>query len=432
MTDISQAFGGNKKCINCETVFEITTEDILFYKKIDVPPPTHCPTCRRQRRLALRNENCLHNRTCDLCKEKIISVFPNGTTYTVYCNKCWWGDSWNTMEYGRDFDFQKPFFEQFSEMEKAIPHIALFQEGDNQNCKYINYGLGNKSCYLALCAYCENTYYTYGGIKSKSCMDCTKIVGCELCYECVDCDNCYDLLFSKDCKNCSDSYFLEDCIGCSNCSFSVGLHNQKFVFKNEQLSEKDYQKRIDDLKFTNESIKDYREALERVSTKIPKKYTHGSANENVTGDYIDNCKSLKDCYDCLDNIENAAYSDFCGINSHDFYDCVYFGVGSTLCYEVNGAVGFNNCKFLYYGRNNQDCEYCQCCYNSHHLFGCFGLNHKSYCILNKAYSKTQYEELYPRIIEHIKNTDEYGEFFPISISPMPYSETVAYEYYPNP
>ncbi|MDA1060970.1 MAG: hypothetical protein O3B47_04210 [bacterium] len=421
---------GKVACKNCDGNFEVEVKDLKFYEKIKVPPPTHCPTCRRQRRIALRNERHLYNRKCDLCEKDVIAVFPQKTDYTVYCNECWWKDSWNVMDYGRDYDFDRSFFEQFSEFEKSIPHVALFQEGDNKNCKYINYGLGNKSCYLALCAYCEDVYFSHGGIKSKSCMDCTKIMTCELCYECVDCNNCYNLLFSRNCNNCHDSYFLEDCIGSSNCFCSGGLRNKKFVFKNEQLSEEKYLNKIKDIKLTNQSIKDWNEALQRISLKVPKKFMNGMSNENVEGDYIDNCRNLYDCYDCLDNVENASYSDFCGINSYDFYDCLYFGIGSQLCYEINGASSYNNCKFIYYGSNLQDSEYCQCCYNCNHIFGCFGLNHKSYCILNKPYSKEEYEALLPRIIKHMKSTGEYGEFFPISISSMPYNETIAQEYYP--
>ena len=67
--------------------------------------------------------------------------------------------------------------------------------------------------------------------------------------------------------------------------------------------------------------------------------------------------------------------------------------------------------------------------DSKYLFGCVGLKKKQYCILNKQYTKEEYEVLVPKIIEHMKRTGEWGEFFPISISPFSYNETVAQEYY---
>ena len=53
-----------------------------------------------------------------------------------------------------------------------------------------------------------------------------------------------------------------------------------------------------------------------------------------------------------------------------------------------------------------------------------------YCILNKQYTKEEYEELLPKIIEHMKSTDEWGKFFPTEDSPFAYNETVASEFYP--
>ncbi|MEI7513567.1 MAG: hypothetical protein WCJ74_03030 [bacterium] len=77
-----------------------------------------------------------------------------------------------------------------------------------------------------------------------------------------------------------------------------------------------------------------------------------------------------------------------------------------------------------------DCLYSIECHNSGYLFGCVGLNQKKYCILNKQYAKEQYEELVPKIIEHMQKTGEWGEFFPPALSPFGYNETVANEYFP--
>ncbi|USN57480.1 MAG: hypothetical protein H6766_03435 [Candidatus Peribacteria bacterium] len=70
------------------------------------------------------------------------------------------------------------------------------------------------------------------------------------------------------------------------------------------------------------------------------------------------------------------------------------------------------------------------CDSSSHLFGCIGLRNKSYCIFNKQYTKEEYNALVPKIIEHMKQTGEWGEFFHPSLSPFGYNETVANEYYP--
>jgi hypothetical protein len=53
-----------------------------------------------------------------------------------------------------------------------------------------------------------------------------------------------------------------------------------------------------------------------------------------------------------------------------------------------------------------------------------------YCILNKQYTKEEYESLVSRIIEHMRQTREWGEFFPAGISPFAYNETTAQVYFP--
>lgn len=53
-----------------------------------------------------------------------------------------------------------------------------------------------------------------------------------------------------------------------------------------------------------------------------------------------------------------------------------------------------------------------------------------YCILNKQYSKEEYEILVPKIIEHLQKNGEWGEFFSSEISPHGYNKSSAQMYFP--
>lgn len=417
-------------CLRCSTPFSIAPEDEAFYKRMGVPHPTLCPPCRERRRMAWRNERNLYRRTCDLCHKPIIAVLPQKTPYTIYCNDCWWGDAWSQFDYTQEPNFKTPFFPQFSKLEKAIPHIALHQDGTSENCEYTNYGISSKNCYMTIPVFCEDVYYGSANMKCKSCIDCMKCIGSELCYECVDCITSYNLHFSKDCSNCRDSSFLEDCTSCTNCFCCAGLRHKDYCFENKQLSEKEYINRIGSIKFTATSIAQYREKLTPLAQAQPKIYIHGSQNENVTGDYLDNCKNVKQCFDCP-ALEDSAYSSFSGGGAKDVYDCLNFGMNSELCYEINGATFYNNCVAVYYGRTNHDLKYCHYCFNCDHCFGCIGLRHKRFCILNRQYEPAEYTSLEARLIAHMRETKEYGEFFPAELSPYPYEESVAQDYYPN-
>lgn len=70
------------------------------------------------------------------------------------------------------------------------------------------------------------------------------------------------------------------------------------------------------------------------------------------------------------------------------------------------------------------------CRNSDYLFGCVSMKKNQYCILNKQYSMEEYEALMPKIIEHMKTTGEWGEFFPPQMSFIGYNESVAQAYFP--
>ena len=70
------------------------------------------------------------------------------------------------------------------------------------------------------------------------------------------------------------------------------------------------------------------------------------------------------------------------------------------------------------------------CFSTQDCLGCFGLKQKQYCIFNKQYSKEEYFILKKKIIEHMRNTKEWGEYFPTSVSPFAYNESMAQDYFP--
>lgn len=103
----------------------------------------------------------------------------------------------------------------------------------------------------------------------------------------------------------------------------------------------------------------------------------------------------------------------------------------SLSYETIEAYDGNNIKFSFFIRDGLDLEYCQSCHNCNHCFGCVGLRNKSYCILNKQYSKDDYYRLLDKIKTKMLKNREYGEFFPLSMSLHPYNDTYAMIEFPQ-
>lgn len=68
--------------------------------------------------------------------------------------------------------------------------------------------------------------------------------------------------------------------------------------------------------------------------------------------------------------------------------------------------------------------------SSNNIFGCVGIKHGSHTVFNIAMSQQEYDKLVPHVIDHMKSTGEWGEFFHPSISPFGYNETVGSDGYP--
>jgi len=128
-----------------------------------------------------------------------------------------------------------------------------------------------------------------------------------------------------------------------------------------------------------------------------------------------------------------------GHKAVDCYDGYVLVDNCQLICDAVSVINASNSRFSYCVWHDNDAEYIDTCENCNNIFGCIGLKKKSYCILNKQYSKEEYESLVPKIIQHMKDVPyttkngveyRYGEYFPIELSPFAYNETVAQEYFP--
>lgn len=420
-------------CQNCKQTFTTEPIDFKFYERIKVPPPTFCPECRLQRRLAWRNERVLYNRQCDFCGKDIIAMYHKEVSFPVYCNECWWSDKWNPLSFGQAYDFSKPFFVQFHALMQKVPRFPFFRK-QCRNCDYVNVARDSNNCYL-LFGSVKNEDCYYGKIvwNCKNVFDALYCYKCESCYQVIDCIGCSSLLFSKECTNCRDSAFLEDCTNCSSCFLSVGLRNKQYYFENQKLSKEEYEKRVAKAWENLSNL-----ALADASLRYPKRFARFLNSIDSTGDHL---LESKRCYNCFD----VKYGEDCKYlytanKSKDCYDCSYLGYPLELGYEAVTTSG-HRILFSLHSYDNLNVSYSIDCSTSENLFGCIGLSKNKYCILNKQYNKEDYVRLEARVMKHMDKMPykdkkgrvyTYGEFFPIELSPFGYNETVAQEHFPLP
>ncbi len=433
-----------KSCRQCNTGFEVTDADRAFYQKVSpefnggkclIPEPTHCFQCRRQRRLAWQNMMNLYRRKCDFSGKTILSNISPEKKMTVYESKIWWSDEWDQYAAGRDFDFDRSFFEQFAELLKAAPVPNLFHQPVlDDNSEFTNYANSNKNCYLIFHANNnEDCLYGFGVKYSKKAVDVYGAFSSELLYECIDCENSYNLKFSQDCENCSDAYFLSDCIGCKNCIACHGLRNAEYRIFNQKVSPEVFQKAKRELESGSlKTVKLWQKKSEDWVKHQPHQAALIRQSENCSGDHIVRCQNVHDSFDVKETRDGRFLNRIFNGPNQDVYDLYQFGMKTELSYDCS-VVGINvyGLRFCALCRNNvSNLMYCFYLDSSQNCFGCVGMSKKEYCILNKQYSKADYEALVPKIIEHMRQTGEWGEFFPMRVAPFAYNETMLMEHFP--
>ncbi len=412
-----------KTCTVSGVEFEITGDDMKFYERMGVSIPTLCPEERMRRRLAFVNIQNLYRR------ENLISPFSVDKKFNIIAHEIWWSDEIDGKDFGRDFDFKsgQSFFEQFEDLQKVAPRWDRISF-NSENCSWSLNIANSKNCYLCRSAEkCEDCFYCNELYDSSDVSDCENSKKLELCYDVFEGENCFETFFSYRIRNVNNSALLFDCENCNDCLCCIGLRHKKNYFLNEKYSEKDFneiwEKFFKNFSFREECMEKFKIAKQ----KFPRRNLLILNSENVSGDKVFNSKNVKNCFD-VHNFEDVKYGDS-GSKTKDSMDISRSEL-QELTYETISNYKLYNSKFCFNSIDLIDCDYCETSAFLKNCFGCVGLKHAKYCILNKQYSKEEYFKLRDRIIEHMKKTGEWGEFFPVEMSPFGYNETVAQEYFP--
>ncbi len=430
-----------KTCQNCKQEFTIESEDFAFYDKIKVPLPTWCPECRMIRRMMFRNQRLLFRRKDDVSGKEILASFPQTSLIKVYEHHYWWSDGWDPMDYEREYDFSRPFFEQFRELLYSVP---LFSKSavNIVNSEYCDQVGWLKNCYLCFdSAYAENSSYLVSSLHIQESMDLYQSGQSELCYECVTIHKSYRTFFSRNCVSCNDIWFSQNLSGCNNCFGCVNIRNKSYYIFNEPYTKEAYVRKLQEYNLGSyRTVEELKKKTHELWEKYPVKYMQGFQNMNADGAYIQNSKNVHASYFVRDS-QDIKYGQIIFERTTDCYDLTNFGIDTAEIYEsVTTGLEAYGLKFCWEcWKGVQEVEYSAYCSSSSNLFGCVGLRKKQYCIFNKQYSEKDFLFLRANIIKHMDampyldkkgRVYAYGEFFPPEFSPFAYNETMAQDLFP--
>ena len=373
-------------------------------------------------------------------------MYHQDNPISVYCPECWWADDWDGTEYEMDYDPNRPFFEQLQELIKRTPWVATETLGPSMvNSEYCNGASWLRNCYLTFWAdYCENIANSSIIFQMKDSSDVMRARESQLCYESNGIHKCYNTYFSELCRESVDLWFCRNCYNCTNCVGCVNLRGESYCIFNKKYSKEEYIEKIKEMGLDSwskiEMLK--KQSMDFWMAQPWREYTGSSLNVNATGEYMYECKNSRDLYLC-EGVEDSRYCQFVTVETaKDCYD--YSGWGSTveLIYEAHSTgEKASNIKFSYSCYpDSLNIEYSIWASGAKNCFGCVNLKRKSYCILNKEYSKEEYEKLKSQIIEDMKKNPyvdqqgriwSYGEFYPITMYLFGYNESDAMKFFPK-
>ena len=419
----------NKICEKCNHNFVIEPDDSAFYGKLDLPLPVACSYCRWKYLLAFWAFGRFRIAKSALSGKTIITVLPESVPFPIYDRTEFVSDAWDPLVYGKDYDESRSFTEQLVELQSKVPHphqVGL----KNTNSDWTDDVWESKDAYLTRSAVgLDSIIYGYRLANCKNSVDITYSFDMERSYDCLYCFKSYNLKYSFNCRDCMDSYFLYDCRNCQNCFMSWNLRNQKYCILNQQYSKEDYFKKIEDYNlFSRVSIEKLKKEM---WLHVQQDAVH-RPNYNVQavqsgGNFLTNDKNCYNCY-FFEESENCRYI-FRGFRSKEIIDSIS-PFGSEKC--GLGALdqeGYGNTCNLY-ASGCRFSSYLDACDESEYCFGCVGLRKKKYCILNKQYTKEEYESLVEKIKTDMKNRGEWGKFFPLSSAYSGYNLSLAQMQFP--
>lgn len=408
---------GERTCPLSGEKWNFDEREMDWCRKFNAPRLDYSPRTQMQRLLSFRTAYEIFWNTHALSGEPILSyLHPDVPIPVVTDNEGHNLDMDVHPEYQASYDLSLPLLPQLTDLVKTVPMGARRETKNVINT--IGVGMWDvEDCYMVFSTVgvkrCMYTYYCLEG--SEDTMQSVFVQSCQNCFGSTRAERCYSCFVALESRDCLNCRFVFDCRNCEDCFGATNLRNAKYVFFNEQLSKDEYEKRVAEIGLSCRSVFDamYKRFVELVeSSPFPETFNINSPD--CHGEYLFDCVRTSDshymirCTDCHYNY-----------GSKDSENCIYVASSypATNCWMSAQMWHCNNMKYSMNCGQTQNTEYCFNCFDCEDCFSCVGLRQKRFYIFNKKYT----EEEYGRRVDEIKcamlERGEYGEFFPLEVSP---------------
>ena len=362
----------------------------------------------------------------DICSWQRVTFYKNNGFVSKYpiSDRTWPIVEWwanfderreNFIENWLLYNFSLSFFDNCKNLSKITPYACIVSHGLSENSEYSEWTYKSKNAYISSVVYDgENILYSYS-VKGNSSDVINSIWiwnNSENIYFSVWVINSTDIFYSKNINNSNEIRFSTNMIWCSECILCNDLINQSYCIQNKQYTKEEYNKmKTEILRKKDMFMLYYKKCL------VSKQNLVFSTNcEDVQHTMFVN--QLKNSNNCLFiwgtwSIQESVYDTIGSANASDLYGNSGSWTWDNLYCNVDSGGG----SHLFYCLH---CSFCSFC------LGCIWLKNKSFCILNKQYTK---EERFEKANEIFAQMDKEGtlwKFFPPSMNPFYFNDTAAY------
>lgn len=315
-----------------------------------------------------------------------------------------------------DYDDNKTFFENYEALRSQIhfPQLWIFWS-DNENSQFADTIYNSKNCYLCVSTAfnVENMLYSlecHGNLNQIISSTAVHSNSSNVFQSAWVADS-FEIFYSYNIQNSSNLWFCGNMIWCSNCIRCNNLINQSYCIDNQQFTKEEFMQK------SKQILKDkspFDELYGMIDRHTPAmlgcddvengkfvSYVHKA--HNICMVWWDNEAKRSDLFDVWSSGGNIQGAYGCmGVSPWDNFYCV---VNSGFVHNVFYSYFVTNCSFC---------------------LGCIWLQNKSYCILNKQYTKEDWHEKVDEIFSQMQKDGTLGEFFPATMNPFYFNDTAAY------
>ena len=403
---------GERDCELTNEKWEMTNEEISWYKKFNVPPSRRSPETRLKiLSCFFTNFQWWWHKHPETDKPVLSGYNPNSGIKAIP-DKEWFDNDYSS--FGREYDSAKSFIEQLRKLELDVPFNASrnIEEPENSICLT---SLGDVNSYFVMACSMKNGFFSIDAFRCEDSMLVAYGHHVTGSYDILHSERLHDCRTVRHSRDCVQSSFLFDCRRCENCFGATNKRNKKFLFFNEQLTENEWRERVAQIDLSKRSV--FEEYSQRFQELVKDSVWPENFNEKAegsTGEYLTNVTDVKNSYFGLNSGPNV----YCCTHTIDNSEDVAFSsscIGSSRCYNSCIMKG-SNIKFSYNMIQCQDMEYSMNCFNCEFCFGCIGLQRKKFHIFNKEYSEEEYWQRVDELKCAMLERGEYGEFFPANFS----------------